>query len=141
MTFQEIAATCSTHGLRPTQQRIAVFDYLLCHPTHPTVDTIYQALCVEYPTFSRTTIYNSLHALLDAGLIRVVTIEAEEQRFDGNPNDHGHFKCTHCGQIYDFDVDASALQSMCPKGFQPEIQDVFFAGICPTCSGQTVSNI
>ena len=112
-SVQEIAAALTEKGLRPTQQRIAIYDYLLRHPTHPTVDTIYRAVLERFPTFSRTTIYNSLHALVDAGLIRTVTIEPEEQRFDGNAADHAHFKCCGCGSIYDFDLDDQAVQSIC----------------------------
>ena len=55
MERQNLAATLSAHGVRPTQQRIAVFDYLLTHHTHPSADTIYNALSREYPVFSRTS--------------------------------------------------------------------------------------
>ncbi len=132
-SVQEIAAALTEKGLRPTQQRIAIYDYLLRHPTHPTVDTIYRAVLERFPTFSRTTIYNSLHALVDAGLIRTVTIDPEEQRFDGNAADHAHFKCCGCGSIYDFDLDDQAVQSICPPGFQVQVQDVYFSGLCPAC--------
>ena len=54
-SVQEIAAALTEKGLRPTQQRIAIYDYLLRHPTHPTVDTIYRAVLERFPTFSRTT--------------------------------------------------------------------------------------
>ena len=134
MTSQEIAATLSAKGLRPTQQRIAVYQYLLDHPVHPTADTIYRALLPVYPSFSRTTIYNSLHTLLKARLIRSVNIEAEEQRFDGNAEDHGHFKCSRCGNLYDFSICADALKKMCPPGFQAEVQDVFLNGMCAQCA-------
>lgn len=136
MTTQEIAATLSAKGLRPTQQRIAVYQYLLDHPIHPTADTIYRALLPVYPSFSRTTIYNSLHTLLHARLIRVVNIEAEEQRFDGNPEDHGHFKCSHCGKLYDFTLSPELLGELCPSGFHAEVRDVFLNGICAGCASK-----
>lgn len=139
MTIQEIAATLSAKGLRPTQQRIAVYQYLIEHPIHPSADTIYRALLPIYPTFSRTTIYNSLHTLLDARLIRTVNIDAEEQRFDGNPTDHGHFKCNCCGKLYDFIISLESLKAMCPKGFRAEVQDVFINGICAACEQSSES--
>ena len=134
MERQNLAATLSAHGVRPTQQRIAVFDYLLTHHTHPSADTIYNALSREYPVFSRTSIYNSLNTLLEAGLIRAVTITPEEQRFDGNPADHGHFKCLRCGEIYDFPLDPELLNQLCPQGYCTESQDVYYTGICARCS-------
>ena len=139
MNSREIAELLTAHNLRPTQQRIAVYDYLYTHRTHPTADTIYCALVEKYPTFSRTTIYNSLHSLTDARLIRTVSIEAEEQRFDGNPSDHGHFKCRRCGNLFDFEIDPEALKRMCPPGFKAEIQDVFLTGTCDACSREAIS--
>ena len=134
MANQNLAAVLSAHGVRPTQQRIAVFDYLLTHPTHPSADTIYNALSKQYPVFSRTTIYNSLNTLLEAKLIRAVNISPDEQRFDGNIRDHGYFRCVSCGEIFDFDIDPAALHALCPSGFQGEQGDIFFTGLCPHCA-------
>ena len=53
MSSQEIAALLSQRGVRPTQQRIEVYRYLMDHPIHPSADPIYQALSAEYPSFSR----------------------------------------------------------------------------------------
>ncbi|HIZ19849.1 MAG TPA: transcriptional repressor [Firmicutes bacterium] len=133
MVSQNLAAVLSAHGVRPTQQRIAVYDYLLTHHTHPSADTIYNALSKKYPVFSRTTIYNSLNTLVQARLIRTVNISPEEQRFDGNVCDHGHFRCAACGEIFDFAVDPAVLHSLCPAGFQGEQGDLFFTGYCPQC--------
>ena len=123
MDTRTLAAALSAAGLRPTQQRIAVYAYLLAHPTHPTADTIYQAMAAEYPTFSRTTIYNSLRALSAAGLIRTLNIEAEEQRFDG----------TACGEIFDFPLDEEKLAALCPEGYEVQVRDVYLQGRCPAC--------
>lgn len=137
MTTKQQAQMLADKGLRPTPQRLAVYDYLLSHPTHPTVDTIYQALLEQYPTFSRTTIYNSVKALCGAGLIRLVGIDPEEQRFDGNPQDHGHFQCSRCGRILDFPLPEEFLRDLCPPGCEATIQDVFLHGLCPACASQT----
>lgn len=133
MAIREMADILASHGLRPTQQRLAVYEFLLRHPVHPTADTIYQAITEEYPTFSRTTIYNSLHALLEAGLIRTLNICAEEQRFDGNPIDHGHFLCTRCNGIFDFPFETESLKHQFPAGFTADTTDVFAVGICAAC--------
>ena len=122
-------------GLRPTPQRLAVYDYLLRHHTHPTADTIYRALLPRYPAFSRTTVYNSVKALCEAGLIRLVGIDPEEQRFDGNPQNHGHFRCRGCGRILDFALPEDFLQNLCPSGCKTTVQDVFLHGLCPACAG------
>jgi len=109
MEPRRVADILQERGVRATQQRMAVYDYLLLHPVHPTADMIFTALTPRYPSFSRTTIYNTLHTLVDAGLIREVNIDPQEQRFDGNPSDHGHFRCRHCGEIFDFDLQNDQL--------------------------------
>lgn len=137
MAAKELAETLSERGLRPTQQRVAVYGYLLSHPTHPTAECIFQAIRAEYPVFSRTTIYNTLRALTQAGLVRVVNMDAQEQRFDGNVSDHAHFKCSVCGKIYDFEMDKRLVQQVCPPDFAVEISDVYFGGVCAICRRKT----
>ena len=133
MEPRRIAETLQAHGVRATQQRVAVYEYLLLHPIHPTADMIFTALLPRYPTFSRTTIYNTLHTLTGAGLIREVNIDPQEQRFDGNPADHGHFRCRSCGELFDFELDDEQLRCLCPPGFSPDVRDVFLVGTCSAC--------
>lgn len=134
MTTADHAALLQAHGVRPTPQRLAVYEYLLAHRTHPSADAIYEAISPVYPTFSRTTIYNSLKALMEARLIRVVTIDPLEQHFDGDAADHGHCRCQTCGRLFDFDIPADAIESLVPDGFCIAQQDVFFTGTCKDCA-------
>lgn len=136
MTKQDLADTLRRHGVSPTQQRIAVYDYLIHHRTHPTADTIYQALVQEYPTFSRTTVYNSAKVLAKAGLIRIITIDADEQRFDAGMEDHGHFRCTSCGAVFDFPVSEQTVASLSPGPFEAKTLDIYLTGTCPNCQPQ-----
>ena len=133
MTTQALADTLRSRDISPTQQRLAVYQYLLAHRTHPTADTVYQALCRDYPTMSRTTVYNTMRALFRAGLLRIVTIDAEEQHFDADTADHGHFRCTQCGELFDFDLPTDTMRQCAPSGFQTELFDVYATGLCPHC--------
>lgn len=134
MTHADHAAGLQAHGVRPTPQRLAVYEYLLAHRTHPSADAIFEALSPVYPTFSRTTIYNSLKVLMEAGLIRVVTIDPLEQHFDGDAADHGHCRCHKCGRLFDFAIPAEAIAELIPDGFCVSQQDVFFTGTCKECA-------
>lgn len=133
MAVQALAETLRQRGVSPTQQRLAVYEYLLKHRTHPTADTVYQALNREYPTMSRTTVYNTMRALYRAGLLRVVTIDAEEQHFDADTEDHGHFRCSHCGVLLDFPLPHGIAQELLPKEFRADLFDVYATGVCPHC--------
>ena len=52
------------HNIKPSYQRMKIFQYLLDNHNHPTVDTIYKALCTEIPTLSKTTVYNTLNLFI-----------------------------------------------------------------------------
>ena len=121
-------------GLRVTEQRLAVYEWLQKNPVHPTADIIWQALLPHYPNLSLTTVYNTVNALAEHGLIRIVTIDKTEQRFDGDAGDHGHFHCRACGNITDFPIDPEDIKGMLPKGFAPEQCDVFVKGLCAACA-------
>ncbi len=136
MTRQELSDTLRCHGICPTQQRVAVYEYLLVHHTHPTADMLYQALLQDNPSFSRTTVYNTAHVLAKAGLIRIITIDAEEQRFDADMEPHGHFRCTGCGSVSDFPLSEQTMASLSPAPFTAETLEVYATGICPHCRSQ-----
>ena len=68
--------------LRASPQRIKVLEYLFENKDHPTVDQIYKDIVCEMPSLSRTTIYNTLSVFVEAGLVRVITIEGNETRYD-----------------------------------------------------------
>lgn len=84
------------------------------------------------PTLSRTTVYNVLSSLVDAGLTRTVFAQSGEQRYDASVEDHGHFKCTCCGKLYDFEVEVPPVSESLP-GFEVTHTDLFLTGICPEC--------
>jgi Fur family peroxide stress response transcriptional regulator len=134
MTAQETVEKLTACGLRPTQQRVAVYTYLQEHRTHPTAETIYQALSAVYPTFSRTTIYNSLHALVDAGLIRALSIDPEERHFDAFLEAHGHFRCTVCGKLMDIPLDAVQGGYSLPEGYRVDNSELYLTGCCCRCA-------
>ena len=74
-------------GIRSSYTRMRIMQYLMVNRNHSTADEIYGSLVEEIPTLSRTTVYNSLHAFVEAGLARVVTIEDNEARYDSDISD------------------------------------------------------
>lgn len=120
-------------GLRASPQRLMVLEYLCSGEGHPTADDIYRALHERMPSLSKATIYNALYALADAGLAREVNIEEKQARFDATVANHGHFKCSGCGLIYNFPVDMDGLESGGLEGFEISSRDVFFRGTCYRC--------
>ncbi len=122
------------HNIRPSYIRIEILQYLLENKCHPTIDEIYTALKKTIPSLSKTTVYNVLDLFVSSNLARVVAIEENETRYDAQIKDHGHFKCTECGKIYDFEVDMDDLIPKKFNDFKINQRDVFINGICDECS-------
>jgi len=123
-------------GIRPSYQRLKVLEYLISVESHPTVDEIYQALMVDIPSLSKATIYNTLHAFVDAGLVRTVSIEDSELRYDFEIANHGHFQCQRCGKIYNFDINIDEVSISGLQNFEISEKNVYFKGLCPACQNK-----
>ncbi len=138
MNREQIAELLKERGLRPTQQRIAVYEFLQEHHTHPSAENVYDAVVQQNPTFSRTTVYNSLHALVEAGLVLELSFGTGENHYDGDVSLHGHFSCIRCGCIADFPLEESVVRSLQPARYTISTRHIHFSGFCPQCGGAAV---
>ncbi|MDF2653892.1 MAG: transcriptional repressor [Bacillota bacterium] len=132
-TSDDFAKELKSKNIRLSHQRLKVLEYLSENKCHPTVDQIYTSLHKEIPTLSKTTVYSTLSALADAGMVKSINIEDNEIRYDITVEDHGHFKCESCGAIFDFPADMSRLESEVLSGFKIRDKNVYFKGTCPMC--------
>lgn len=119
--------------VRFSEERLKILEYLVCDRSHATADQIYCALRIDLPNLSKTTVYNTLKALLQAGMIREIEIDDHETRYDFSTDNHGHFKCESCGTIYDFSIDIDSLNSGDLESFKINDRNVYFKGVCPGC--------
>lgn len=132
-SFESLRQQLKTKNISLSHQRLKVLDYLVQNRCHPTVDQIFIGLLQDIPTLSKTTVYNTLRVLAEAGLVRVITIEDNETRYDIGVETHGHLKCERCGAIYDFQIDIDALAPRDLTGFKISDKHIYFKGICPPC--------
>lgn len=121
------------HNIKPSHHRMRVFQYLLEHKNHPTVDMIFRDLVEEIPTLSKTTLYNTLNLFVERGIVNMVNIEENESRYDPDISLHAHFKCAYCSQIYDIHLEVSGLELSGLEQFEVSESHVYFKGICPIC--------
>ena len=127
-------------GIRPSVQRVAVYSYLCEHPIHPTVETLFAALSPDYPTLSKTTIYNTLKLFEQKNLVRAVKIEDDKLRYDAEMQPHIHFKCEKCGRVFDVydDTALPAFMLKCndliPTGFTMSKMQANLWGVCADCA-------
>ncbi|MBQ0162822.1 MAG: transcriptional repressor [Treponema sp.] len=124
-------------SIRPSVQRIAIYDYLCKMKNHPTADTVFQALKDDYPTLSRTTCYNTLKLFEENNVVQSIQIEDEAVRYDADISNHLHFKCTKCGSVHDiFLKDNSVskkIESIIPSSYGITKIQTNLWGLCPKC--------
>jgi Fe2+ or Zn2+ uptake regulation protein len=124
-------------GLKPTYQRLKVLEYLDRHiDTHPTAEIIYEALSRNMPTISVTTVYNTLNAFLQTGLVSAETITGTEVRYDLVTHPHHHFLCRICGTIIDVDVTCPIVEAKTKVINGHTIEEIhgYFKGVCENCN-------
>ena len=100
--------------------------------SHPTAYTIFNNLKGEIPSLSKTTVYNVLKLLSKKGLVNEVRIEDNELRFDAEIREHGHFKCSSCGDVSDIFLNQELMELIEQKNIVTEIQ-FNITGICEKC--------
>jgi Fur family iron response transcriptional regulator len=80
-------------GLRPTRQRVALAKLLVGdgQHRHVTAESLFSDVRELGESVSLATVYNTLKAFCDAGLIQEVTVDGSKSYFDTNTHDHPHF--------------------------------------------------
>ena len=124
-------------GIRPSVQRLAIFEYVRQSCDHPTAEVVYEALCDELGSLSLTTVYNTLKLFVDAGLISMLTIDDTFRCFDGNRCYHAHFRCNNCGRIVDLQMKKEFISLV--EGLDDySINDaqLYLKGLCPVCKNK-----
>jgi Fur family transcriptional regulator, iron response regulator len=80
-------------GLRPTRQRVTLANLLVGdgQDRHVTAEGLFDAAKGQGEPVSLATVYNTLRAFCDAGLLQEVTVDGSKSYFDTNTHDHPHF--------------------------------------------------
>ena len=125
----------ATKGFRFTPQRQHVYDVLLLKRDHPTAEEVFIRARSGMPGISMATVYNCLDALVQSGLVRQVTVDRGATRFCPNMQEHCHFYCETCDQVFDIELpkDAPAPVAL-PRGFKATHFDLAIHGVCPDCA-------
>lgn len=134
VTRAELKEELINAGIRPSVQRLAIFEYVKKSCQHPTAEVVYEALRYELGSLSLTTVYNTLKLFVDAGLISMLTIDDTFRCFDGNRSCHAHFRCNVCGKIVDLPMKKdlfSLVEGL--DGYEITDAQLYLKGVCPDC--------
>jgi Fur family peroxide stress response transcriptional regulator len=129
--------TLQKAGLRITPQRLAVYRLLAGTDRHPTAQMIYEALREEYPSLSLATVYNTLDALVEAGVINALGAAGDGSiHYDADTSPHVNLACISCHRVIDLpSAHVSSLEEevAAESGYLLLGARVMYYGLCLEC--------
>jgi len=134
---QAAAAELRGAGLRVTAARVAVLQSVR-DGDHLGVEAIATLVRDRVGHISLQAVYEALHALAAAGLVRRIEPAGSPARFEGRIGDnHHHVVCRSCGTVADVDCavgEAPCLTASNDQGFAIDEAEVIYWGLCADCS-------
>ena len=105
IVLQRSADWLSGAGLRPTRQRMTLASLLVGdgQDRHVTAESLFDAAKDADEKVSLATVYNTLRAFCDVGLMREITVDGSKSYFDTNTSDHHHFYDEDTHELIDCD--------------------------------------
>jgi Fur family transcriptional regulator, stress-responsive regulator len=123
-------------ALRVTRPRLAVLSAVHAHP-HADTHAVIRVVRRELPGVSHQAVYDVLHALTAAGLVRRIEPAGSVARYEARVGDnHHHVVCRSCGAVADVDCGvgrAPCLTASDDQGFSIDEAEVTYWGVCPGC--------
>lgn len=86
-----LAARLLAVGIKPTVQRLHVAQVLLDRPQHLAADEVLTRVRRRGGRVSKATVYNTLRAFADRGLVREVVVDPTRVFYDSTVEPHHHF--------------------------------------------------
>jgi len=131
---RDLGERLAISGFRFTSQRRCVYDVLRQTCDHPTAEEIFMRAKGALPDISHATVYNCLDALVTCGLARKVKLDRGAVRFCPNMEEHCHYHCDECGEVFDVALTAATTVLPSPKGFIVDHYDITVHGVCTNCT-------
>ena len=122
-------------GLRVTKARRNVFNEVFGRHDHFSADELANELARGPERVSRSTVYNTLSLLVEAGLVAEICNRQGHIRYEhtfGHPA-HEHMICEECGVVFEFSDTtlADAIEEDCQRtGFVRYGHRVTVFGVC-----------
>ncbi len=106
------AAWLGKAGVRPTRQRLLLANLLVGDGKHRhvTAESLYEAVRASGGRVALATVYNTLKAFSEAGLLREITVNGARSYFDTDVSNHAHFYWEDTGELADAGHDKPAQE-------------------------------
>lgn len=122
-------------GFRMTRQRRVVLEEVQKAHSHPTAGQVYELVRRRMPRISLATVYRSLEALTEQGMLRKLETGGTQRRFDGDLYAHQHVRCVLCGRVENVEVELPPNVAVPEqkRGFEVTGCTIEYLGVCPDC--------
>jgi len=125
-------------GMRWTPQRRTLVDVLMTSDGHVTGAELVERCRLVDPDTTPSTVYRTLDALEEIGLLRhSFGVDGREEFHVLPASEHGHLTCEACGSTWQIEVaEARALTKALARtrGFRVNVSHLSIVGRCATCA-------
>jgi Fe2+ or Zn2+ uptake regulation protein len=133
---EELTSLFRSRGRKVTAQRQRIFWALQGDVSHPTAESVHEAVRADMETISLKTVYQTLNELAAMGEVLVLDLGTGTSRFDPNVESvHHHLVCRSCGKVRDLHADFRdvTIPAGCGEDFEVGQAEVVFRGLCGEC--------
>ncbi len=128
-------------NLRLTRPRLAVLEVIEDEGKHQDAEFIARAARKKLGSLSRQAVYDNLHALVEAGILRRIEPAGRPALYETRVGDnHHHLICRKCHVTVDVDCAAGTRPCLQPSddhNFVIDEAEVVFWGLCPNCISES----
>ncbi|GAA2400819.1 hypothetical protein GCM10010191_05030 [Actinomadura vinacea] len=132
----EVAVRLRAAGLSPTPRRRRVLEALAVQRRPVGAHELYVELTRRGHRVGVSTVYRTLSALADAGLVHVFVRDSETRYRLCAPGRHYHLVCRRCGGVQEHPAgdDGDWLDGVTAAGgFRPDPHQIEVQGVCGRC--------
>lgn len=125
-------------GIRVTPQRAYIWQALVGSGKHFTAEELKEQVEKALPGLEVSTVYRTLEALNEAGLVVESRLPEGPRIFEANPTPHPHLICERCDNLFHLETAdyRLMLESLNREatGFEVRKLHVFATGLCADCA-------
>ncbi len=124
-----------TTELRDTRQRRAIRAIFERAERPLGVEDVHRAALAAVPGIGVATVYRTIAALVENGLLSTVEIAGEPARYErAGQAHHHHFHCDRCGRVFDLEGCVANIRALLPSRFRLRTHEVTLSGLCSACA-------
>lgn len=124
-------------GTRVTAQRALILEIINRSEGHLDADEIYRRARQEKPRLSLSTVYRTLQALKQLGLVDEIHLDDSHHHYEMKPQaEHHHLICLGCGRVIEFQYPlARHLKKKVAEAqdFEITTAEIRLSGYCARC--------